>query len=421
MFLLIQCKITTFAQQCNNNYTMAKVKHFTLFVFFSTLFSCCTGQQQHTEQKNKEEQFATGASMWEIYIPDIKNKKTGVVANQTSLVNGMHLVDFLISKGIKVEKVFAPEHGFRGEAGPGDTVASGIDKKTGIPIISLYGSHKKPTPADINGIEYMIFDIQDVGARFYTYISTLHYVMEACAENKIPVMVLDRPNPNGYYIDGPVLDTNFRSFVGMDPIPVVHGLTVGEYAKMANGEGWLKDGIRCDLEIILMKGYTHSMRYDLPVRPSPNLPNPASVYLYPSLCFFEGAAVSVGRGTEYPFQLFGYPEFSEGDFLFTPKEIAGVIKDPPYENVACKGILLNTNWKNLLEEKQLNLQWLMKAYGSYPEKEKFFNKFFDKLAGTDSLRKQIVAGKTAEEIRLSWQPELEKYKLKRKKYLLYKE
>jgi uncharacterized protein YbbC (DUF1343 family) len=275
------------------------------------------------------EKLLTGADQTGAYLRLLKGKKVGVVANQTSLVGSRHLVDLLIDSGITVSRVFAPEHGFRGEAGPGDHVNSGIDAKTGIALVSLYGSHKKPTKDDLEGIDVIIFDIQDVGARFYTYISTLHYVMESCAAFNIPVIVLDRPNPNGFYIDGPVLDTAFRSFVGIAPIPVVHGLTVGEYAKMAKGEKWISDAEKCTLLVVPMVGYTHKTLYNLPVRPSPNLPNMDAIYLYPSLCFFEGAKVSVGRGTDFPFQLMGFPGYKNGDFEFKPVEIAGVIKDPP--------------------------------------------------------------------------------------------
>lgn len=399
---------------------MAKYKHFPLLLFSLLVFSRCGAQQAKVATEPVfASQIKTGAAQWERYLPELKGKKIGVVANQTSLVNDIHLVDFLISKGVLVKTVFAPEHGFRGEAGPGDKVASGKDEKTGLPIVSLYGKRRKPEPADLNGLEYVIFDMQDVGVRFYTYISTLHYLMEACAENNISIMVFDRPNPNGFYIDGPVLDTAFRSFVGIAPIPVVHGLTIGEYALMANGEGWLKNKAICKLQVIKLENYSHDLKYELPVRPSPNLPNMASVYLYPSLCFFEGAAVSVGRGTAIPFQVMGYPGYEKGEYTFTPVEIPGIIKDPPYEDQECKGTLLAEAWPELIKSPQLRIEWLIEMYNAFPEKEKFFNNFFEKLAGNDKLRNQIIAGESADTIRKSWQPELERYKTLRMKYRMY--
>lgn len=381
--------------------------------------SCTAQPAQGTKERNQAEtdtnQLIVGAARTASYLPDLKGKHIGVVANQTSMVKGQHLVDMLLDSGVGSVKVFAPEHGFRGEAGPGDHVNSGVDAKTGARIISLYGSHKKPTSDDLKGLDIVVFDIQDVGARFYTYLSTLHYVLEACGENGVPVMVLDRPNPNGSYIDGPVLDTAFRSFVGMDPVPVVHGLTAGEYAKMAVGEGWLAGGVRCELKVVPVAGYTHKTKYELPVRPSPNLPNMNSIYLYPSLCFFEGTPVSVGRGTDYPFQLIGYPGYTEGDYKFTPREIRGVIKDPPHEDKECAGKLL----KATEAPSEINLKWLIDMYQSYPDKAVFFTPFFDKLAGTDQLRKQIAAGVGEKEIRAGWKAGLQRFKEKRKKYLIY--
>lgn len=381
--------------------------------------SCTAQPVKGTKENNQSEadtnQLVVGAARTSLYLPSLKGKKVGVVANQTSLVSGSHLVDMLLDSGIAQVKVFAPEHGFRGEAGPGDHVNSGVDAKTGAAIVSLYGSHKKPTSDDLKDLDVVVFDIQDVGARFYTYLSTLHYVLEACGENKLPVIVLDRPNPNGFYIDGPVLDTAFRSFVGMDPVPVVHGLTAGEYAKMAIGEGWLAGGVKCELKVIPVAGYTHRTKYELPVRPSPNLPNMNAIYLYPSLCFFEGTPVSVGRGTDYPFQLIGYPGYSKGDYKFTPKEMPGIIKDPPHEDKNCTGLLL----KSTPGVAEIQLKWLLEMYVSYPDKSKFFTPFFDKLAGTDQLRKQIVSGMGEKEIRAGWNPALQQYKEKRKKYLLY--
>lgn len=405
---------------------MAQFRHFLiLFLITLSVTSCkATGKKQikpESHQNNDAGAFMTGAAQFDEYLPLVKGKKVVVVANQTSIVNGKHLVDQLLSKGVNLVKVFAPEHGFRGEAGPGDKVHGGKDAATGLEIVSLYGSRKKPTPDDLKDVDYVIFDIQDVGARFYTYISTLHYVMEACAENGVNVIILDRPNPNGYYVDGPVLDTSFRSFVGIAPIPIVHGLTVGEYGMMANGEGWLNGAVKCNLKVVKMKGYTHRMVYELPVRPSPNLPGMNAIYLYPSLCLFEGTAVSVGRGTAKPFEIIGFPGYSNGNFNFTPKEIPGVIKDPPYEDQECKGIDLSNEVSRLIASKHLMIEWLIDMYKAYPDKEKFFTNFFEKLSGTASLREQIKKGMSADMIRKSWQPELENYKAKRKKYLLYED
>jgi uncharacterized protein YbbC (DUF1343 family) len=356
----------------------------------------------------------------EKYLSSLKGKTIAVVANQTTMVGQKHLVDTLLDLGIRIKCVFAPEHGFRGEAGAGEKIKDGIDAKTGLSIVSLYGNHLKPTAKDLENIDLVVFDIQDVGARFYTYISTLQYVMEACAENGIALVILDRPNPNGFYVDGPVLRDSFRSFVGMMPIPVVHGMTIGEYAKMLIGEQWVTNWRSMNLEVITVDNYTHKDHYHLPVRPSPNLPNMRSVYLYPSLCFFEGTAVSIGRGTEYPFQCYGFPGLKDGTFTFTPKDIAGVATDPPYENILCNGIDLRRTDIHFGElPAKLELKWLQHSYDNFPEKEKFFNSFFEKLAGNDILRKQIIGRIPEKEIRLSWEPELSKFKAIRKKYLLY--
>lgn len=402
---------------------MSQIKYFILvFLVAFRMVSCKASiSDSATSSVTDSTKIITGAEKLSDYLPLLKGKRIGVVANQTSMVGEEHLVDKLIAAQMDVKQVFAPEHGFRGEAGPGDKVDSGKDPKTGIKVISLYGSRKKPLPEDLKDIDIVVFDIQDVGARFYTYISTLHYVMEACAENNVLLMVLDRPNPNGFYVDGPVLDTAFRSFVGIAPIPVVHGLTVGEYAMMANGEGWLKNSVKCKMHVVKMDRYTHDKLYELPVRPSPNLPVMNSIYLYPSLCFFEGAAVSVGRGTSKPFEMIGFPGYKNGNIKFTPVELSGIIKDPPYEGVECDGIDLSSVSDQMILSKQINIEWIIEMYKAYPDKEKFFNNFFDKLAGTDQLRKQIIGGMTAAEIRKSWQPGLDDYKSKRKKYLLYAE
>jgi uncharacterized protein YbbC (DUF1343 family) len=352
-----------------------------------------------------------GAERLDTYLPLIENKKVGVVGNQTSMIGNTHLVDSLLSLGIDVVKVFSPEHGFRGKADAGAKVENGTDSKTGLPIISLYGKNKKPYPEQLEGIDVLLFDIQDVGARFYTYISTLHYIMEAAGENNIKVIVLDRPNPNSHYVDGPIREKGFESFVGMHAIPIVHGMTIGEYAKMINGENWI--AVNCELTVIVIENYTRKMAYDLPIKPSPNLPNAKAINLYPSLCLFEGTTISIGRGTVYPFQHFGAP-YLESDYSFTPKSGAGS-KYPKHENKECFGT-------NLRLEKPLtaiNLNWIIEAYKQCPEKEEFFNNFFDKLAGTDKLRKQIIAEKTQKEIKESWQEGLEEFKEKREKHLIY--
>jgi uncharacterized protein YbbC (DUF1343 family) len=352
------------------------------------------------------------AERTDVYLHHLENKKVGVVGNQTSMIANTHLVDSLLSLGIDLVKVFSPEHGFRGKADAGAIIEDGIDSKTGIPIISLYGNNKKPTREQLQGIDILVFDIQDVGVRFYTYISTLHYVMEAAAESNIKVIVLDRPNPNGHYVDGPILDTAFQSFVGMHPIPVVHGMTIGEYAKMITGEKWIAED--CDLTVIKMENYTHDMNYDLPIKPSPNLPNARSVNLYPSLCLFEGTTISIGRGTDYPFQHFGAP-YLESNYSFIPKSGAGS-KYPKHEDIVCFGTDLRFQEDYLTT---INLNWIVEAYNRCPEKEEFFNNFFNTLAGTDKLKKQIIAGKTAREIKASWQEGLDEFKKIRKKYLIY--
>ena len=354
----------------------------------------------------------------------MEGKRVAVCGNQTSIVGGVHLVDTLLRRNVNVVKIFCPEHGFRGNAEAGAHIASGTDPKTGLPIVSLYGKNKKPTPEQLLNIDYVLFDLQDVGCRFYTYISTLHYVMEAAAENNVELIVLDRPNPNGYFVDGPVLDPKFKSFVGMHPVPVVYGMTIGEYARMINGEGWLAGGIRCNMVVVTLQHYTHNTRYELPVPPSPNLPNAESIYLYPSLCLFEGTNISVGRGTTLPFQIYGAPMMMGGDYTFTPAPIRGVSENPLHNGKACRGYYLTEYATTHLDSaNSFNLQYLLTAYRQYLDKEHFFinANFFDKLAGSDQLRKQLVAGMSEEEIRMSWLEDLENFKSIRKKYLLYPE
>lgn len=365
----------------------------------------------------------TGAECMERYLPLLEGKRVAVCGNQTSVVGKAHLVDTLLSRKVNIVKLFCPEHGFRGQAEAGATIASGKDPLTGLPVVSLYGKNKKPTAEQLQDIDILLFDLQDVGCRFYTYISTLHYVMEAAAENGIPVVVLDRPNPNGFYVDGPVLDPAFKSFVGMHPVPVVYGMTIGEYARMINGEKWLANGIQCNLTVVPLEGYTHATRYELPVAPSPNLQTPEAIYLYPSLCFFEGTNVSVGRGTEHPFEMYGAPGMLSGDYRFTPKAIPGVSENPPFKGQECRGKLLVMGRRWRTAPGGLQLSFLLDAYRDYPDKATFFlkNNFFDKLAGTDQLRKQIVAGASEEEIRASWEEGLAAFKEVRGKYLLYEE
>ena len=361
-----------------------------------------------------------GAERFEEYLSFVKNKKVGLLTNQTSVVrneNGdlIHLLDTLLLLDVDVIKIFSPEHGFRGNVEAGEFVNNSVDSKTNLPIISLYGKNKKPTKEQIKDCEVILFDLQDVGCRFYTYISTLHYVMEACAENNCRVIVLDRPNPNDY-IDGPVLDSKFKSFVGMHTVPVLHAMTIGEYAKMINGEGWLKDSIQCDLQVIKMLGWKHNLEeaYQLPIAPSPNLQTLKAIELYPSLCFFEGTKVSVGRGTDTPFEIIGYPDYYDKTFSFTPRAIKGVSDNPMYKDKKCYGK------KDLkAKKKKLDLSFLINMYKTANKKEDFFNSFFDKLAGTDQLRKQIEKGIEEEEIYLSWKKDIEKFKKIREKYLLY--
>ncbi|MDO6389161.1 DUF1343 domain-containing protein [Pontibacter sp. BT731] len=355
-----------------------------------------------------------GAEQLDRYLKHLEGKRVGMVVNQTSVIGKTHLVDTLISRSVEVTTIFAPEHGFRGEADAGAHIKDAKDTKTGLPIISLYGSNKKPSKAQMQNLDVLVFDIQDVGTRFYTYISTMHYAMEACAENGKKMLVLDRPNPNGHYVDGPVLEMEHKSFVGMHPIPIVHGLTVGELAEMINGEKWLEGEKSCDLTVIKMENYDHTMAYDLPVRPSPNLPNAQSIALYPSICFFEGTNVSVGRGTPTPFQVIGSPFYQKKDYSFTPVSTPGAT-DPPHKGVKCYGMDLT----DPSFAQPFTLKYLLEMYNNSSSKEKFFNNFFEKLAGTSELRKQVIAGKTETEIKASWEPNLSDYKVLRKNYLLY--
>jgi len=369
----------------------------------------------------KKQHVICGAERTDVYFPKLKGRKVALVGNKSSRVGSVHLLDTLLSSGIQVVSVFCPEHGFRGEGEAGEQIDNYNDPSTGIPVRSLYGSSKKPMPEDLEGIDILVFDIQDVGARFYTYISTLHYVMEAAAESGIQVMLLDRPNPNGFYVDGPVRQPGFESFVGMHPVPVVHGMTIGEYGRMINGEKWLANGIQCDFEVVSCQNYDHLTEYILPVRPSPNLPNQVSVYLYPSLCFFEGTIVSIGRGTATPFQVYGHPEYS-GSYHFKPVPTQGASMNPKWKNTLCKGVDLSTlGLSDIFSNPVLQLEWLIDIYEDLGRPDNFFTTYFDTLAGSSALRKMIIAGLSPEEIRLSWSDELSEFKKVRSMYLLYNE
>ncbi|MBB6325629.1 uncharacterized protein YbbC (DUF1343 family) [Algoriphagus iocasae] len=373
-----------------------------------------------TKLAAQQTEITPGAERPDLYLDMLKGKSVGIVANQTSILThseNKHVVDFLLEQGVKVKKVFVPEHGFRGDADAGEKVDNSVDSKTGLPIVSLYGNNKKPSASQISDLDIIIFDLQDVGVRFYTYISTMHYIMEAAAENGKQVIIFDRPNPNGDYIDGPVLKKGFESFVGMHPIPVVHGLTVGELAQMINGEKWLKGGLTCDLEVIPIANWDHQTSYNLPVKPSPNLPNDLSIRLYPSTCFFEGSIISLGRGTHFPFQVYGYPSKNFGAFTFTPVSIPGMSKNPTLQDQLCYGVDL----RNEPLTHQFTLKYVIDALKKSGKGEAFFKSYFNTLAGTDELKKQLLAGKSEEEIKKSWEAELIAYKKMRANYLIYKD
>ena len=400
---------------------------FPIIIGIILMISCGSKVKQHPVKDralNKTKQdsaIIVGANQPENYLPLLDNRRIGIVANQTSVIfknkGHVHLVDSLLALNVNIKKVFSPEHGFRGTANAGEAVKDGVDSKTNLPIVSLYGSNKKPTPKQLEDLDMVVFDIQDVGVRFYTYISTLHYIMEACAEANIPVLILDRPNPNGHYIDGPTLNPKHKSFLGMHPIPLVHGMTIGEYAQMINGEQWLTHGITCKIKVIPIKNYTHQTPYSLPVRPSPNLPNDQAIKLYPSLGLFEGTNINAGRGTEYQFQRYGAPFLNKHVFTFTytPIENFGA-KSPKHKNKLCYG-------EDLKDEKingEVSLKWLMKAYGNATDKSMVFNTAnFTKHAGTDKLQQQIEAGLSEVEIKATWQKDIETFKAVRKQYLIY--
>jgi len=400
---------------------------FLVFLLFFSLISC--GQTNKSNKNSNavktvavsSKEILTGAQQTDLYLPILQQKNIAIVANQTSVIfknnkdNYTHLVDSLFQLNNTIKKVFSPEHGFRGKADAAEAVADGVDKKTGIPIISLYGKNKKPTAEQLEGIDLVVFDIQDVGVRFYTYISTLHYIMEACAENNIPVLVLDRPNPNAHYVDGPTLKIEHKSFVGMHPVPLVYGMTIGEYAKMINGENWLKNNVKCDLTVIPLKNYTHQIPYHLPIRPSPNLPNDQSINLYPSLGFFEGTIINAGRGTENQFQQYGAPFFPKSEFSYTPQPNFGS-KYPKYEGKLCYGV----NLKNVERLSSVNIKYLHDAFNKTPKTEEFFGATFTVHAGNLELEQQLKEGLSVKQIHDSWQPAIEEFKKVRSKYLMYK-
>ncbi|MBS1505525.1 MAG: DUF1343 domain-containing protein [Bacteroidetes bacterium] len=378
-------------------------------IFLSVfLFSHAVNGQANTK-------IVTGAEQLDKLLPLLQNKSVALLVNNTSVIGQTHLVDTLQKLKANIKKIFSPEHGFRGKVEAGETIDNEIDAATGISVVSLYGNKKKPTPEHLADVDVVIFDIQDVGTRFFTYISSMHYLMEACAENKKKVIVLDRPNPNGHYIDGPVLNMSLKSFVGMHPIPIVHGLTVGELARMINGEGWLAGGITCDLEVVAMKNYDHQKKYSLLIKPSPNLPNDHAIALYPSTCLFEGTVMSLGRGTKNPFELLGNPLLKNQPFQFKPESIEGMAKNPPHENKICYGVDL----RNEKPTNYISLKYLILFYNLYPDKDKFFIPYFNTLAGNTQLKEQIKKGMSEEDIRATWKKDLNEYKKKRKKYLLY--
>ncbi len=406
------------------------MKFFSSIVAGLFLCLCCTSQKQSQSQTNNStsDQIKTGADQTEKYIPYIKGKRVAILANLTSIIGKTHLVDSLKTLGINIVKVFGPEHGFRGNASAGAAIADETDPATGIPIVSLYGKKNKPTKEDLADVDIMIYDLQDVGVRFYTNINALSRLMEACHENGKELLILDRPNPNGYLIDGPILDMKFKSGIGMFPIPMAHGLTVAEFAQMANGEGWLTNKVKCKLKIITVANYNHDMPYTLPVSPSPNLNTQQAILLYPSTCPFEGTYLNHGRGTYFPFTVLGSPELKGiYDFSYTPTGIKGMAETPLHMNQVCYGLDLRNYDVNLLRQsKQINIQWMMELYKAYPYKEKFFDSrlsremgVIERLVGSGLFRQQIIDGKSEKEIRASWEPGLSEYKIMRKKYLLY--
>lgn len=398
---------------------------------FLLLFAACANNRLPAKTAGEamgNEAIITGAEQTAKYLPLLKGKRIALLANPTTIIGQTHLVDSLRKLGVEIVKVFGPEHGFRGNASNGDKVNDEKDPATGIPIISLYGSKRKPSKEDLADVDLMIFDIQDVGCRFYTYINVLSHIMEACAENNKELLILDRPNPNGYLVDGPVLDMRLKSGIGMFPIPIAHGMTIGEFAKMINGEGWLPDRMQCKIHIIPVANYRHDRMYTLPVKPSPNLNTQQSILLYPSTCLFEGTALNHGRGTYFPFTILGSPLLKDKySFSFTPVSIKGMSETPLHMNQVCYGLDLRTYDTNqLVKSGRINLDWMLELYRNFPDKARFFDRSqsnqmgdINKLAGTTEFKKQIEAGLTPDAIRASWEPGLSQYKEMRKKYLIY--
>ncbi|HAS45155.1 MAG TPA: DUF1343 domain-containing protein [Microscillaceae bacterium] len=391
---------------------------------FLGVIICLHNINAFAQSKPDSAKIVVGAAQISAYLPLIQHKKVALVVNQTSTIGKTHIVDSLLALKVAIQKVFAPEHGFRGKADAGEYVKNSRDTKTNLPIISLYGKNKKPSAQQLANVDLVIFDIQDVGARFYTYISTMHLVMEACAENNKQVLILDRPNPNGHYVAGPILDKRLKSFVGMHPIPIVHGLTVGELALMINQEGWLKNQLHCDLSIIRVKNYNHQTPYALPVKPSPNLPNDLSIQLYPSLCLFEGTQISVGRGTYAPFQMIGFPNKKFGKFTFKPKSIVGMSKYPKHQNKKCYGVDFRPKANQTLIQ-GFSLKYLIEYYQKFQAqkavKKSFFNGYFNTLVGNYTMQQKVKNGWTAAAIVKSWQKDLNAYQVLRRRYLLYAE
>lgn len=394
----------------------------------SPVFNTYTNKSSESTPQVIAQNIITGAEQTEKYIPYLKGKRVGVLANPTTIIGPKHLVDSLLSIGINIVKVFGPEHGFRGNASAGVKVNDEKDPTTGVKVISLYGPKRKPTKDDLADVDIMIFDIQDVGCRFYTYINVLSHIMEACAENNKELLILDRPNPNGYLVDGPILDMKYKSGIGMFPIPIAHGMTIGEFAQMINGEGWLPGKLTCRLKIIPVANYTHDMSYILPVKPSPNLNTQQSIMLYPSTCLFEGTILNHGRGTYFPFTVMGSPLLKDKfSFSYTPVGIPGMSETPLHMNQVCYGLdLRNYDISELRKSRRINIQWMIDMYNAYPDKEKFFDRSYskemgdiNKLAGVATFKEQIIAGKSVKEIQDSWEPGLSQYKTMRKKYLLY--
>lgn len=387
------------------------MKHILIIILSLFSFSC-----QATEQSEK---IKVGAEQTEEYLPALKGQRVAVLANHTAMVGEQHLVDMLISKGVKLVGIFSPEHGFRGGADAGEHVKNSVDEKTGVPIWSLYdGNSKRPSDEKMQAFDILLVDMQDVGLRFYTYYISMLRMIDACADFSRKVIVLDRPNPNGMYVDGPLLDmAKYKSGVGALPIPVVHGLTMGEIAMMAQGEGWSR---KCDVKVVKCSGYTHQTRYTLPIAPSPNLPNQHSIYLYPSTCLFEGTVCSLGRGTDAPFQIYGHPDYEGGEFEFTPRSVAGA-KNPPLKDQKCHGVDLRGLDDEQIIASGFNLEYVIDAYRNLDMGEKFFTRMFLLLTGVDYIKQMIIEGKSADEIRKVWQKDVEEFKLLRRKYLLYEE